>query len=91
MIRARNDHMLIRFGSFAMYAGMAALLLYWFHGHLRPNVIFIAAAVVVYGIGGFMSPPFGRVTPLGTKQLRASVTVIGLLLMAVGFFFQFRG
>ena len=86
-----KDYFLTRFGTFAAYAAMAIFLVYWFHGHLRYSQIFIAAAVMVYGIGGFLAPPFAKVPALGTKGLRASVIAIALVLMTCGFFLQVGG
>lgn len=86
-----RDYFLTRFGTFAAYAVMAMFLVYWFHGHLGYSQIFIAAAVIVYGIGGFMAPPFAKVPALGTKGLRASLTAIALVLMTCGFLLQVRG
>ena len=86
-----NDHLLSRFGAFAMSAGLAAFLFYWFRRHLHPNVICVATAALAYAIHGFLAPPFFNVPPLGSKQLRASILIIGLMFMTAAFLFQILG
>ena len=79
-----KDHFISRLVIFVPFALLAAIPLYWSHGHFRINTICISAASAMYGLSAFMGPTFAKLTPLGTKNLRGAVTAIGFLLMTVG-------